>query len=334
MGSLILIVETPSRLHITLIDLNGVHGRIDGGVGLTIDDPCLHIESEFADNGINTIFSKQSQEIPGLVEDYTRKIETAASKVVKALDYQGGFQFKVDAAYPPHSGLGSGTQLSLAVAKLITNLNGHEFPAHELAKIVGRGGTSGIGVESFEHGGFIVDGGHSVRDKSSFLPSSASPASPPPIIARYNFPEDWKIILTIPDVERGVSGSKEIDAFQKHCPIKLEEVERLSHLILMKLMPAIVESDLDAFGSTINSIQSTGFKKIENKLQNAHIKNIMGDLRNSGAAGVGMSSFGPTIYSVVDTNEKVVVKAAEKSIENIGGQVIQTRARNHGAKIF
>jgi len=327
-----LIVETPSRLHITLIDLNGVKGRIDGGVGLTIDNPCLHIEAESSDNGINTVFSNKSRMIPGLVEDYSKKIDTAASKVVEAMNLVGGFEFKVDAAYPPHSGLGSGTQLSLAVAKLITQLNGHELHARELAKIVGRGGTSGIGVESFENGGFIIDGGHS--DKSSFLPSSASKASPPPIIARYNFPEDWKIILTIPDVERGVSGSKEIDAFQNHCPIKLEEVEKLSHLILMKLMPAVVESDLDAFGSAINIIQNTGFKKVENKLQNSQIKSIMEDLRNSGAAGVGMSSFGPTIYSVTDTNEKAVMKAAENSIKDIGGQVIQTRARNNGAKII
>ena len=329
-----MIIETPSRLHITLIDLNGVQGRIDGGVGLTIDNPCLHIEAESSENGINTIFSEKSRMIPGLVDDYSKKIDIAASKVIKTMNYVGGFEFSVDAAYPPHSGLGSGTQLSLAVAKLITQLNGDEINAHELAKIVGRGGTSGLGVESFENGGFIIDGGHSSCDKSSFLPSSASKASPPPIIARYNFPEDWNIILTIPDVERGVSGSKEIDAFQKHCPIKLEEVEKLSHLILMKLMPAVVESDLDAFGSAINIIQNTGFKKVENKLQNAQIKSIMADLRNSGAAGVGMSSFGPTIYSVTDTNKRAVLKAAENSIKDIGGQVIQTRARNNGAKII
>lgn len=329
-----MIVETPSRLHITLIDLNGVHGRIDGGVGLTIDDPSLQIEAEPADDGISTIFSNQSQMIPGLLEDYSKKIEGAASRVIQARNYTEGFEFKVDAAYPPHSGLGSGTQLSLAVAKLMTELNGESLPAHELAKIVGRGGTSGIGVESFENGGFIIDGGHNSHDKSSFLPSSASSASPPPIIARYNFPEDWKVVLTIPDVEKGVSGSKEIDAFQKHCPIKLEEVEKLSHIILMKLMPAVVESDLDSFGSAINIIQNTGFKKIENKLQSVHIKRIMEELRNSGAAAVGMSSFGPTIYSVTDTNVKTVVKKAKNSIKDIGGQVIQTQARNHGAKFF
>ena len=183
-------------------------------------------------------------------------------------------------AYPPHSGLGSGTQLSLAVAKLISMMNKQDLNTFDLAKIVGRGGTSGIGVESFENGGFIVDGGHKSVEKPSFLPSSASHATPPPIIARYDFPRDWKIILVIPDVERGVSGAKEIDAFQNYCPIPLNEVEKLSHLLLMKLMPSVLESDLDSFGKAINKIQDIGFKKIENKLQNPFIGQIMKNLRD------------------------------------------------------
>jgi len=329
-----LIIETPSRLHLTLIDLNGFHGRIDGGVGLTIKEPSLRIEAEKIHEGIETVFSRTSQKIPGLVDDYSTKIESAALKVIKSMNYSDGFKFKVDAAYTPHSGLGSGTQLSLAVAKLITRIYNHELSAFNLAKIVGRGGTSGIGVESFENGGFIIDGGHKNSEKTNFLPSSASKASPPPIIARYDFPEDWKIILTIPNVERGVSGAKEVDAFQNYCPIPLIEVEKLSHLILMKLMPAVLESDLDTFGSAVNDIQCMGFKRIENKLQNSLIKKTMEDIRNAGAAGVGMSSFGPTIYAVTDNNEKDVMSAARDSIKDVGGEIIKTSATNTGAKFI
>ena len=39
-------IETPSRLHVTLIDLNGKYGRIDGGVGITIREPKLILEAE------------------------------------------------------------------------------------------------------------------------------------------------------------------------------------------------------------------------------------------------------------------------------------------------
>jgi beta-ribofuranosylaminobenzene 5'-phosphate synthase len=328
-----LIIETPSRLHLTLIDLNGIYGRIDGGVGLTIEKPGLYLEAKPADEGIETVFTKSSS-IAGLVDDYTFKIRNSALRVMNALNIQGGFKFTVDSAYPPHSGLGSGTQLSLAVAKLVSMMNNQDIKAIELAKIVGRGGTSGIGVESFENGGFIVDGGHKRIEKPSFLPSSASPASPPPIIARYEFPVDWKIILLIPNVERGVSGTDEVDAFQNYCPIPVDEVERLSHLLLMKLMPAVVESDLDSFGASVNSIQDIGFKRIENKLQNPRINEIMEDLRIAGAAGVGMSSFGPTVYAVTDTNERDIVSAANDSLKDVGGEIITTRARNTGAKLI
>ena len=34
-----MIIRSPSRLHLALIDMNGAYGRIDGGIGLTIKDP-------------------------------------------------------------------------------------------------------------------------------------------------------------------------------------------------------------------------------------------------------------------------------------------------------
>ncbi len=329
-----MIIETPSRLHLTLLDLNGIYGRIDGGVGITIKNPCLKLEAESAHNGVEVDYTRSCQLRTDLVKDYNSKIENSTLKIMDALKIDGGFKFTVKSAFPPHSGLGSGTQLSLAVAKLITSINDLDIKALDLAKIVGRGGTSGIGVESFENGGFIIDGGHKSSEKYGFLPSSASGATPPPILARYDFPEDWKIILVIPDVERGVSGADEVDAFQTYCPIPLGEVEQLSHLMLMQLMPSVLESDLDTFGEAVNKIQSIGFKRIENKLQNPYIAEVMENLRIAGAAGVGMSSFGPTIFAVTDTNEEDIVSAANDMLKNVGGEIIVTSAQNNGAKLI
>jgi beta-ribofuranosylaminobenzene 5'-phosphate synthase len=329
-----LIIRTPSRLHLTLLDLNGIYGRIDGGVGITIEKPCLKLEAEPIDNGIEVLFPNINNKNMNIIEDYTLKIQQSTLKMMDRFKIKGGFRFIVNETYPPHSGLGSGTQLSLAVAKLISIMNNKNLKALDLAKIVGRGGTSGIGVESFENGGFIVDCGHKSIVKPSFLPSSASNAFPPPIMARYDFPMDWKIILVIPNVERGVSGAKEVDAFKNYCPIPLNEVEKLSHLLLMKLMPSILESDLDSFGYSINNIQDIGFKKIENKLQNPFINILMQNLRDAGAVGVGMSSFGPTVYAVTDTNEQDIVSAANDVIKDVGGEIIKTRARNKGAELI
>ncbi|MBS7628477.1 hypothetical protein KEJ23_00610, partial [Candidatus Bathyarchaeota archaeon] len=47
--------------------------------------------------------------------------------------------------------------VATSISKLL-NLN---LTVYELAKIMGRGGTSGIGVAAFDKGGLILDGGHS-----------------------------------------------------------------------------------------------------------------------------------------------------------------------------
>jgi len=317
----------------TLIDLNGTIGRIDGGVGLTIKEPKLILEAKTQDEGVD-IFFEESQDLgEELVRDYREKIENTVKKINDFLKVDSGFKFKVKKAYPAHSGLGSGTQLSLAVAKLVLNLNDHDMEASKIARIVGRGGTSGIGVRAFDGGGFIIDGGHKIDEKPNFLPSSASKALPAPLIAKYDFPQDWNVVLAIPNVPAGASGQKEVNIFQKYCPISLEEVQKLSHLILVKMMPSVVEKDLDSFGSAVNEIQNIGFKKIEVEFQDPVINELIENMRDAGAAGVGMSSFGPTIYALTDTNTKNISKIAQSTMKEVGGKVITTKAQNNGAKI-
>ncbi len=327
-----MIIQTPSRLHITLIDLNGSIGRIDGGVGLTIQKPGLILQAEAQDTGIDVKFSKKDVN-PNLKNEYIEKIENSANRMIKSLKINSGYKFLVKETYPAHSGLGSGTQISLAVGKSILNLHDMDMKSPEIAKIVGRGGTSGIGVRSFDKGGLIIDGGHKLDEKPDFLPSSASKASPAPLIARYDFPEDWNIVLAVPNVPAGASGPKEVSIFQKYCPIPLESVQELSHILLMKMMPAIVEKDIDSFGDSINKIQNTGFKKVELDLQHPIINNLIENMRSAGAAGVGMSSFGPTVYAITDNGSKEIEKAAINTMKEVGGELIITKAQNNGAII-
>ncbi|WP_414468505.1 beta-ribofuranosylaminobenzene 5'-phosphate synthase [Methanobacterium sp. ACI-7] len=326
-----MIIRTPSRLHITLIDLNGSIGRMDGGVGLTVQKPELILHAKFKARGIEITFENENDQ--ELIKEYREKIENSANKMLKFLKINSGIKFHVKSMYPAHSGLGSGTQISLAVGKLILKLHGHDLSAPEIAKLVGRGGTSGIGVMAFDHGGFIMDGGHSLDEKPDFLPSSASRASPAPLIARYDFPEDWKIIMAIPNIPAGASGPKEVNIFQKYCPVSLSEVQKLSHILLMKMMPSIVEQDIESFGYAVNEIQDTGFKKIELELQDPLANKIIERMKSAGAAGVGMSSFGPTIYAVTDNNAQEIASAAHEVMKEVGGQVIITKAQNRGAII-
>ena len=322
-------IKSPSRLHLGLIDMNGSYGRLDGGIGLTIKDPNFLLYAETAEKGITIDFDDKFPFTDDIKDECNKKITSAAEKVINYYDVDEGFYFRVDRAYMPHSGLGSGTQIALSTGKLICEHIGQESNGYSLGKITGRGGTSGIGVFAFDHGGFIVDGGHSIKEKSSFLPSSASKASPPQLFGRYEFPEEWGVLLVILKSDVSVNGQKEVNIFQEYCPIDRNEVELYSHLIFMNMIPFLLEKDLPCFGNIINKIQTIGFKNIEVSLQSDNIKALMNKLTEIGAYAVGMSSFGPTVYSFYDETNKHIVDEIKEYVGD-DGIVITTKAQNHG----
>ncbi len=309
-------ITTPSRLHITLIDMNASIGRVDGGIGITLDKPVVQISAEKSEN----------IKITGKSEHAERMRTSAAALLPEGEGIRIGIEIEKD--YPSHIGLGSGTQAALAAAMAVNKIYDIGLSVYDLAIKVGRGGTSGIGVAAFENGGFILDGGHKFSEKRDFLPSSASRLPPAPVLLRRNFP-DWEIVVAVPE-EKGASLKNEVNIFQKECPIPLNEVEKLSHIILMQLLPALVEEDIVTFGNAINRIQGIGFKKKEVELQPASAK-LMEALRENGAHGAGMSSFGPTVYAFGEDAENLRKIAQEFLSEK--GRVFITKARNEGARI-
>lgn len=322
-----MIIKTPSRLHMTLIDLNGSYGRQDGGLGLTIQKPNFCLKSEEIEKGITIEFNKNIKN-DEIKKQCFIKIKDSAEKIISHFQLETGFHFKVEEAFFPHSGLGSGTQTSLATGKLICEHNDISINGIDLGKILGRGGTSGVGIHSFDQGGLIIDGGHSINQKNEFLPSSASKANPPHLIGRYEFPKEWDIIIAIPKSEN-IMGKKEVNIFQKYCPVPKKDVEQLSHLIFMNLIPFLLEKNIVSFGKMINEIQKLGFKKVEVELQQEKIQKLMMFMTESGAYGVGMSSFGPAIYGIIDKKNKDAFNATQEYIGE-EGVVFKTKAQNHG----
>lgn len=311
-------IITPSRLHMSLIDLNASIGRVDGGIGLAIKEPKMVLEARESERLI----------VEGGRKSIRERAEIVAKKVIEAFNIEEKIEITIKEDYPQHVGLGSGTQISLAVAKAIAEIYGFDYSIRELARIVSRGGTSGIGVAAFEGGGFILDGGHSTREKPDFLPSSASKASPAPLLARCDFP-DWKIAVVIP---RGKEyyGEREVNIFKKYCPIAIEEVQKLSHLILMKILPAVVEEDIESFGEGINEIQNIGFKKIEVSLQPKKVRKLMEKCREV-SYGVGLSSFGPSFYCIVE-NPRDIKSVVQEYREE--ARLIVSKANNNGAIVI
>ncbi len=320
-------IETPSRLHFTLIDLNGQLGRIDGSLGITLDSPGVILEATKSKE--TSIEGKETHLIKLLIE----KFMTSFPKV-------GNIHIFVEKTIPRHVGLGSATQLSLAVATVFSKLYNLNLSTRKLASVMGRGGTSGIGVTAFDKGGLILDGGHTFgknKQKESFLPSRASSAPPPPIIARFDFPKDWFFVLTIPNVTKGKHGKEEVNIFQTRCPISEHRVGEVCRLILMKILPSLIEKDIISFGEGLNELQTAGFNLITRDLMHPIVKACIEYALEEGAFGAGQSSFGPTVFALVKGQKQAIElsKAMNAFLRTKNkGTVLYTNARNEGARIF
>ncbi len=305
-------VSSPSRIHITLLDLCGDLGRVDGGVGFAVKLPRTVVEAKPCDD---------------------LKVEGPRADEVKERLSSLGFKgcVKILNSPPPHVGLGSTTQLLLSSAKALALINGVEMNAQELAELVGRGGTSGIGVRVFESGGFIIDFGHSLKLKGKLLPSGASLTSPPPTL-KINFPEDWRIIMAYPKEGGKYDEKNEVKVFLEKTPLEQQECDRVARIIYMMLIPSVITKDLSLFQRAVNMIQQIGFKRVENEIQSPEVKKLIEKVREiTGMAG--LSSMGPLVYTVV---HKDVVRIMKKRVAEIvpeGFEVIAAPPDNYGARV-
>jgi len=156
-----------------------------------------------------------------------------------------------------------------------------------------------------------VDGGHRFGPggKADFRSSATSIAPPAPVLFQRELPEAWRWVCILPP-GRSVSGAQEDGIFATHCPMPLDEVRELAHLVLMRAMPAVVEVDVAALGAALTRMQDLGFKRVEVDLQPPHVRGLMRVLVESGAAGAGMSSFGPLVFGLCRKRDADDVRTA------------------------
>lgn len=270
-------VESPARLHLGFVDLSGDLGRKFGSLGLAIE-------------GLSTIVSAtRSQSLTATGLESARTLGYARD-VLASLQLDPCVALDVHTAIPAHAGLGSGTQLALAVASAITTACDFERSVPELAELTGRGARSGIGIGVFASGGFVVDGGRS--DKSSV----------PPVLARFDFPADWRVILVHDEAHEGLSGSAENAAFRDAPPMRVALAERLCRLTLMGVFPALVERDFATFATSIAQIQAIigdYFSPFQGgRFTSPDVAAAVAYLRDAhGLQGIGQTSWGPTGFA-------------------------------------
>lgn len=277
-------VTAPARLHFGFLDLNGDLGRRFGSIGLAI-------------SGLQTrivLTASERMQIGGPDADRARRY---AERFQQLLGLHGSYRIDITQAIPSHAGLGSGTQLALALARAIRQF--HHLPTDTRgdALRLGRGGRSGVGVGLFDRGGLIVDGGRWPGEGVA------------PIISRMAFPEDWRIIVVLDPRHTGIHGDDERSAFARLPPFGAANSGRICRLVLMQALPALAEADLVSFATAINEMQ---------KILGAHFAPLQGGapfaslavqaalafLEGEGASGGGQSSWGPTGFAFAESPEQ------------------------------
>lgn len=307
-------VTAPARLHLGFLDLNGAIGRRFGSIGLAIDKP--ETELTLKRSSHDETRGLESKRALALVRKFAREAPS------------GGYAVDIKKAIPAHAGLGSGTQLALAIGAAVARMEGRELSAADLATLGQRGARSGIGLAAFEAGGFIVDGGKGPNDR------------PPPLTLRADFPDAWRILLILDQTGAGVSGEAELTAFADLPEFPQSAAAHICHLVLMKLIPALKEADLAPFGAAITEIQEIVGGHFANKQggsawTNPAVGRLAGRMQAMGAKGIGQTSWGPTGFAFADTPA-----AAERLYDSLveeakgdGLNILVARGRNTGASI-
>jgi beta-ribofuranosylaminobenzene 5'-phosphate synthase len=299
-------VEAPARLHFGMLDLSGTRGRRFGGVGAAVPAPSTLVSATPA----------RSVAVEG-VESAREGAARAAARVVEHYGVEGGAHVMVHRALPAHHGLGSGTQLALAVGRAVAASYGLSPPATELTEILRRGRRSAIGTHVFALGGCVLEGGRADGGDR-----------PAPLLSRLPFPEQWRCVVAIPASRPGMSGDAEADAFALLPSPPERDAERVAHLVLMALWPALAEADFATFSAALGELQRINgewFAAVQGgPFAVGASAPLIVALGSWGATGIGQSSWGPAVYALASDPDAAAALAQRVHawLESHGGGAV------------
>jgi len=298
------------------IDLSGSLGRHFGSVGIAL-------------NEISTCLTVSPAEQLTIIGPAAQRAEKCLFKLCKALHVSDKLNITIESAIPEHVGLGSGTQMSLAIGAALNGFYGLGLTVREIAAVTDRGLRSGIGIGVFEQGGLVVDGGRGEKTIT------------PPVLAHMDVPDEWRFILVFDERGQGLHGQQEIQAFKELPPFPQQEAARLCYLLLMQGLPAVAENDIAKFGDVISQLQrSVGehFSSAQGGVfTSPEVAEAMQWLEQQGAVAVGQTSWGPTGFCAIDgvqLAESIADQARQAfaHFDKLSFAVIS--ARNSGGEVF
>ncbi|EMI52444.1 GHMP family kinase ATP-binding protein [Rhodopirellula sallentina] len=346
-------ITTGARLHFGLLDVVAPFG----GCGVMVDQPATVVEARRASQ-----FGYSQVNAP---VDHRDRAVAVARRIADMVEPNGplpGVHVSVRNLAPPHSGLGSGTQLSLAISEAILRVApecfgdaaGADTPDTDVPNIetpedvfsasgepvagaaplsgelwlrgADRGRRSAVGTHGYRLGGFLVEGVD--RDGGEAIPN--------PLNLRLEMPLSWRVAILLPVAPvfgaGSVSGEQEQAHFDALSPVPRERRSEMTALLKDSLVPAIRDEDFERFCAATtkyNRLSGELFAPVQGGAYNgdetaALIERLLGE----GFGGVGQSSWGPGVF--VWHRDEASLLAFRDSWSHPGYRILTTCPKRDG----
>lgn len=307
-------VTTGSRLHFGLILSSDQKQWHFGGAGLMVRNPGWTVELN-REPLASDVFTGSFEAI--------NRTELVLKRLRETIDVPF-VRIRIRTEVPFHTGLGSGTQLALAVASGVRTLFQIPLASNslELSRLAGRAERSAIGTGGFEFGGFLIDRGASESSER---------------ITRFAVPEQWRFILVRPESGKGISGQTEQAYFGKQRFMPDDLVAKLTSILGGRLDAAIVKSDFDAFATELEhygNLAGSFYAQEQGDIFSAPvIRKLVDHLHSRGTIGAAQSSWGPGICIPArsESHAREILTQIPDQIDGSRLITTVTEAMNHGA---
>ncbi len=313
-------ITAPSRLHFGMWAFGDPRRRQFGGVGAMIDQPGVRLQfsaaSELSARGPQ---AERVLEFAGrcLAAEATAKPDEPAPRVL----------IDVLQTARDHVGLGSGTQLGLAVVMGLDAWRGHlSSDAQDLSRRVGRGLRSAIGTHGFQRGGMLLEAGKLSGDQIS------------PLLARADLPPAWRFLIITPRTAQGLSGEPERKAFAQLPAVSAAATDAMCGEVLLELLPAACEARFERFSESLYRYgQMAGMcfaAQHDGNFARADSLQWIERMRQLGVVGVGQTSWGPTVFAALPSDADARQLSQQLQLEgDADWQAVIATPNRHGAAI-
>ena len=316
-------VTVGARLHFGFVNLSLANERLYGSLGVALEEPRVTVTAARAD-----AVTVEDPDLRPIVEEIVELLEIP------------GIRIDVESQYPEHVGLGSGTQRALSILAATARAYDLEPDVRTRAPSLGRGGRSGVGVATFEDGGFVLDDGHPT-ERFTTKPPETGDWTVPRVAARHDVPDHWRFLVVVPSGTRGRHGTDE--ELSMRATIERADPglsDRIAGLVVRRILPATTAGDVSTFGDAIaelGRLNGRWYTGEQGGVYRPPVGKLVAALaREPAIEGAGQSSWGPAVYGVTDADHEREAKSAGKAaLEAAGleGDVIVSRGRNRGTTI-